>query len=124
MKPWNLVCTGLVMTAALASDALAQGLPAITPPPGLAIAPQPPPVNAPAPPAALPPNIWDQLMPRADQKAACKAKICNSRIGQLFNNMLTPIGAFSGGILGPCCPTINAADLAKPPDSTKARRPS
>ncbi len=119
MKPWNLVCTGLVMTAALASDALAQGLPAITPPPGLAIAPQPPPVNAPAPPAALPPNIWDQLMPRADQKAACKAKICNSRIGQLFNNMLTPIGAFSGGILGPCCPTINAADLAKPPDSAE-----
>ena len=119
MKPWKLYCMGLAPLALLASTAMGQGLPAITPPPGLAIAPQPPPVNAPVPPTALPPNIWDQITPRADQCAACKAKICNSRIGQLFNNMLTPIGAMSGGLLGPCCPTINAADLAKPPDSAE-----
>ena len=54
-----------------------------------------PAVNAPAPPAALPPNIWDQITPRADQCAACKAKICNSRIGQLLNNMLAPVGAMT-----------------------------
>ncbi len=119
MKQWKLYCLGLAPLALLASTAMGQGLPAITPPPGLAIAPQPAPVNAPAPPAALPPNIWDQITPRADQCAACKAKICNSRIGQLLNNMLAPVGAMSGGLLGPCCPTINAADLAKPPDSAE-----
>ena len=83
------------------------------------IAPQPPPVNAPVPPAALPPNIWDKLCPRADQCAACRAKICNCKLGQLFNNMLQPAGALTGGIVGPFCPSINAADLAKPPDSAE-----
>src|SRR5262249_51258315 len=38
---------------------------------------------------------------------------------QLFNNMLQPAGALSGGIVGPFCPIINAGDLAKPPDSAE-----
>ena len=117
MKSWKMYCTGLVLAAGLAPNAMAQGLPAITPPANLA--PVNPPVNAPAPPAAAPPNIWDKLCPRADQKAACKAKICNSPIGQLLNNMLSPAGAMTGGIIGPFCPTISAADLAKPPDSAE-----
>ncbi len=117
MKSWKLYCAALAPLALAAPAAWAQGLPAITPPANLA--PVNPPVNAPAAPAAQPPNIWDMLCPRADQKAACKAKICNCPLGQLFNNMLAPAGAMTGGILGPCCPTINAADLAKPPDSAE-----
>ena len=63
MKSWKMYCTGLVLAAGLAPAALAQGLPAITPPANGHRAGEPPPVNAPAPPAAQPPNIWDKLCP-------------------------------------------------------------
>jgi hypothetical protein len=59
------------------------------------------------------------LLPSAAQKQACKEKICASQIGQLLNNSLAPIGAFSGGLIGPCCPPFTQADLKKPADSAE-----
>jgi hypothetical protein len=50
-----------------------------------------------------------QLM---DAKANCKKKICDSPFGTFLNNAMLPVSAFSGGMLGPCCPTIpTQADL-------------
>jgi hypothetical protein len=37
----------------------------------------------------------------------------------MLNNGLKPVGAFSGGIVGTCCPSLIVADLAKPPDSAE-----
>jgi hypothetical protein len=68
---------------------------------------------------AAPSNIWSFLCPTADQKAACKAKICNSQIGQLMNNSLLPVGALTGGLIGPFCPPVSPADLALPPTSAE-----
>ncbi|HVS37879.1 MAG TPA: HEAT repeat domain-containing protein [Gemmataceae bacterium] len=114
MKSWKLYCSGLALAAGLAPAAWAQALPgAPTAPPAVA------PAAAPAAPAAPQGNIWTKLCPTPEQKAACKAKICASPLGQLLNNMLMPAGAMTGGIIGPCCPLINPADLAKPPDSVQ-----
>jgi hypothetical protein len=86
--------------------------------------PAPPPLVAPpaAPAAAPQQNLWSFLLPNQAQKAGwqqCKEKICATQAGQLFNNTLLPIGAFTGGLLGPCCPLFNQADLLKPADSAE-----
>lgn len=84
--------------------------------------------GAAAAPAAAPPrNIWSFFMMTPEQKlqhqqnsAICRAKFCSSSIGQFVNNMLLPVGAVSGGLLGPVCPgplAANPADLKKPPTS-------
>ena len=52
-------------------------------------------------------------------KAACKERFCRSPLGNLVNNMLKPVGAFSGGMVGSCCPPALPSDLAKPPDSAE-----
>lgn len=66
-------------------------------------------------------NIWSFFMKTPQQKAQCKAHFCSSRIGQLFNNMMVPFGAATGGLLGPICPpnAINPADLDKPSTSAE-----
>jgi hypothetical protein len=58
-------------------------------------------------------------LPTDAQKTACKEKICASQIGQLLNNGLSPLGAFTGGLLGPCCPLYKQSDLLKPSDSAE-----
>jgi hypothetical protein len=58
-------------------------------------------------------------MPTMDQKTACKEHICSTQFGQLINNSLLPVGAFTGGLLGPCCPPYTQADLKKPSDSAE-----
>src|SRR5439155_18956912 len=73
---------------------------------------------APAP-APAPATLWSFLGISKDQMAACKAKLCQTPLGGLLNNMLKPVSAMSGGLVGPCCPTINVADLAKPADSAE-----
>src|SRR5262249_38136170 len=103
MTKWTICGTGLALFACGALHAWAQppipgGAPAV-PPAG------PAPLVAPAAPAApaAPNNLWSWLFPNAQQRAnlvKCKEKICASQIGQLFNNSLAPIGAFSGGLLG------------------------
>ncbi len=118
MKSWKMYCTGLGAGGRL-SNAMGQGLPAITPPPGLASRRCRRLSTHRSRRRPCRPTSGTSSCPRADQKAACKAKICNSPIGQLLNNMLSPAGAMTGGIIGPFCPTISAADLAKPPDSAE-----
>ncbi|HMF15534.1 MAG TPA: HEAT repeat domain-containing protein [Gemmataceae bacterium] len=119
MTKWTICGTGLALFASGALHAWAQPpIPAAPPVPG------PPPLVAPAAPAApaAPNNLWSFLMPNAQQKAnlvKCKEKICAMPIGQMFNNSLAPIGAFSGGLLGPCCPTYRQDDLLKPTDSAE-----
>ena len=76
-----------------------------------------------AAPAAAPKNIWSFFCKTPEQKAQCKAQFCSSSIGQFINNLLLPASAFTGGLIGPCCPnpatTPNAADLAKPATSAQ-----
>jgi hypothetical protein len=71
-------------------------------------------------PAAPPMTIWERLGLGKAQLAACKETFCNSALGQLFNNSLRGPGAFTGGILGPCCPTgPSLEDLKRSPDSAQ-----
>src|SRR5215471_12103291 len=101
MTKWTMCGTGLALLIGGATRLLAQ----IPGAPAAPAAPAVPPLAAPAvaPPAA-PGNLWSYLLPTDAQKTACKEKICASQIGQLLNNGLSPIGAFTGGLLGPCCP--------------------
>jgi hypothetical protein len=54
-----------------------------------------------------------------DQKTRCKEHICSTQIGQLMNNSLLPFGAFTGGLLGPCCPLYRQDELRMPADSAE-----
>jgi hypothetical protein len=38
--------------------------------------------------------------------AACRAQICGSPIGQIFNSMLIPVSGFTGGVVSGFCPTV------------------
>ena len=74
--------------------------------------------------AAPPKNIWSFVMKTPEQKAQFKAHFCRSRAGMFINNLLVPVGAATGGLLGPICPPPNAAggpqnaeDLKKPASS-------
>jgi hypothetical protein len=44
--------------------------------------------------------------------AACKAKLCQSQIGTMFNNGLKPVSMFAGGLVPSLCPPANASALA------------
>jgi hypothetical protein len=118
-KKWKICCGGVVLAAGLASRAGAQA----PPPPVVAAVPAAPVAAVPgapvAAPAAAPNNIWTFLCLSPEQKLACKIRFCNSALGQMLNNGLQPVGAFSGGIIGPCCPSYTALDLAKPADSAE-----
>src|SRR5262249_23228318 len=90
--------------------------------PGAAAPAVAPAVAAPAAAGAAPRNLWTFLCPTPEQKANCRACICNTGLGQLFSNSLKPAAAFTGGILGPLCPGLNdplKADLLKPADSAE-----
>jgi hypothetical protein len=74
----------------------------------------------PAAPAAPQQNLWSFFCLTPDQKASCEAtkqKFCQSQFGQLIQNSMLPVGAFTGGLVPQCCPGpggVNVADLAKP----------
>ena len=112
MKRWKICCGSLALLAGLSSAAQAQ-LPAGPAAAGPAVGG----ITAPAAAPAAPSNLWSFICPTPDQKAACKAKICNSAIGQMLNNGLTPLSTMSGGLVPMCCPAVNPADLLKPADS-------
>ena len=109
---------GLAAGACLASPAWSQV-------PGLPGAAGAAPLGAPAAAAAsvaAPPQstLWSFLGVSKPQLAACKDKLCQSQLGVLLGNGLTPITALSGGIIPPLCPgTPSAADLAKDPGSAE-----
>jgi hypothetical protein len=48
-----------------------------------------------------------------------KEQLCKTPLGQMMNNMLRPLGAMTGGLLGPCCPEVSLLDLKKPADSAE-----
>src|SRR5262245_15393523 len=119
---WKLYCAGLVLLTGLGGVAQAQ-VPGAPPPPPAALPGAPPPVVPGAPPAAPAAagagNLWSFLCPTPEQKAAKKEKFCRSTIGRVFNQMLLPASAFTGGLVGGCCPAALPSDLMKPPDSAE-----
>lgn len=112
MRNWIKWTAGLALAAGLAPNVWGQAgfPPAPTPPP-------PPPGAAGAAGGAQ--NIWSMLCMTPEQKQKCKDKLCKSQLGQLMNNGLKPIGALTGGILGPLCPPALFEDLLKPADSAE-----
>jgi hypothetical protein len=106
MKTWKAVCTGLVTLAGLTSQLPAQpAVPAAAGPPDLA-----------SPPSGVAPGGLAQFLGiTKDQKEALKRKCCKTPFGQMINNSMAPMRAFTGGILGGFCPQgPSLADLAKP----------
>src|SRR5262249_20157202 len=122
MTMWKTCGAGLVLLVGGASCLWAQipGVPAGAP----AAPPAPPPLAPPAAvaPTAPPRNLFSFFMLTPDQKAACaahKEKFCASQFGQLLNNSMAPLGAFTGGLLGSCCPPFKQTDLLKPAESAE-----
>lgn len=65
-------------------------------------------------PAAPTKNLWSFLCLSPEQRAACKAKFCNSALGKMISNAGKPLSMMTGGMLGGCCPTSPTPDeLAK-----------
>ncbi len=108
-KMWKRWVAGLAVMAGTASGALAQA--PVAPAPAVGVG------GAPVAAAPAPANLFSFLCPTPEQKAACKQKICNSALGQMLNNSLKPVSAMTGGVIPTFCPTISAADLAKPADT-------
>ena len=111
---WGL---GLFLAGGVASVATAQVpvVPGAVAPAPVAVVPMAAaPVAAPAP-----RNIWSFFCLTPEQSAACKAKFCNSGIGQLLSNSLQPVGALTGGVIGNCCPNpaTDPSNMNQPPDS-------
>src|SRR5262245_25180581 len=109
---FTFLCWGA--TSALAQVPAVPGVPGGAP---AAVAPVAPVAPVAAPVAAPTNNLWSFLCPTPEQKAACKAKICNSGLGQLLNNSLKPASTLTGGVVPTLCPTVNPADLLAAPDS-------
>ncbi|MGF1581035.1 MAG: HEAT repeat domain-containing protein [Gemmataceae bacterium] len=62
-------------------------------------------------------NIWSFLSRTPAQREAKRARFCNSLCGQVFGSVLTPVNAFTGGLIeGPCAAPL-LEDLAQPGDS-------
>ncbi len=118
MKRWKKYAAGLLLTTGLSSQVHAQ-IPAVPAAPAAAAPAAAVAAPAAAPAAAPSQNIWSFLCPSPDQKAACKAALCNSVLGQMLNNGLGPISTFSGGLVPSCCPAVTAADLAMPADTAQ-----
>src|SRR5262249_37506382 len=66
--------------------------------------------------AAAPRNLWSFILRTPEQKqqcrqdlAKCKARFCNSKIGQMANGLLLQASPLTAGILGPVCPLPSAA---------------
>jgi hypothetical protein len=99
----------VTMVAVGQAQPIAPPVPAVPAVPAVPVAP----VAAPAQPA----NLWTWLCPPQELRDRCKARICNSFLFQMFGSMLSPVRIFTGGMMKPCCPSVNPADLLMPPDS-------
>ena len=64
-------------------------------------------------------NIFSFFCPTADQLASCKAKLCSCAPLQLFGQMLAPVSALTGGLVGTGCSGPSAAALAQPATSAQ-----
>src|SRR4051794_6098939 len=116
MKTRKKCWLGLALAAGLARPGWGQGGPAApaAAAPGPAVATGPPVPGA--VPAPLPGGMLGNMIAACNY---CKAKFCASTMGQLVSNSMRPVGVFSGGLFGNCCPpdAVTAAELALPPDS-------
>src|SRR5262249_38904487 len=104
MKAWHKLCMGLVACAGFTTSGCAQapvagGAAAAAPAGGAAAA---------APAAAAPPapQGFDFIRKCQEQKDICLRKFCATPLGQMFNSMMAPATAFSGGLIYSCCPTV------------------
>ncbi len=65
-------------------------------------------------------TLWQFLGCTPEAKARCKECLCRTPLGQMLNNMITgPMGAMTGGMIPPLCPTVptnkQLQDLANDP---------
>jgi hypothetical protein len=51
-------------------------------------------------------TLWDFLGCSWENKRRCLEWFCQCPLGGLVNNMLRPMSAFTGGMIGPICPTV------------------
>ncbi len=110
-RQWKTWTAGLVAGLMLSPALRAQ-------PPAIPAAPAAPAAAAALPAPAAPQNLWSFLCLSPEQKAACKAKFCNSALGKLVSSMTGPLQLYSGGLIGNFCPTTpTKEDLAQPADS-------
>src|SRR3954451_14233658 len=109
---------GVAAIAGLAPQLRAQvpALPDAIPPAPAAAAVAPlaaAPVAPVAAPVAAPRTIFNFFGISKANCAACKARLCQSQIGQLLNNATGALGGLSGGLIPPFCPPVpTAADVA------------
>ncbi|MBL8800308.1 MAG: hypothetical protein JNM56_40890 [Planctomycetia bacterium] len=104
MKVWPYVGTGLL--ALLGVTPVAAQVPGV---PAGAAAPA---VATPAAAAgvAATPRGFEFIRKCQEQKELCKRKLCESTLGQLLNNSMKPMTAFTGGLIPPCCPTTPSVE--------------
>jgi hypothetical protein len=111
MGNWKSFLVSLAIGLGLAQGAWAQIVPPVGAAPGAPGLPQ----DVPAP---KPTGKIGNLITTCEY---CRAKLCNSTLGQLLNNSLKPVGVFSGGLVPSLCPpnNVNPADMLKPADSVE-----
>lgn len=126
-KSWLSGMLGVAMTA---SAVQAQAPPAL--PPGLgagapsssavgaaasALGGGATPAVATATSVSQPTTLWGFLGLSKSNLAACKAKLCQSQLGMMVNNLATgPVAGVSGGFIPPLCPAVpNPAAIAAMP---------
>ncbi|HMP01494.1 MAG TPA: hypothetical protein PKC45_03230 [Gemmatales bacterium] len=113
MKPWMRCAVSLVVLMGLVAHLQAQ-LPGMGGGPAAAPAAAAGATQAVGQAAGSTRTLWDFLGCGPEAKERCLRRFCECPLGGLFNNMLLPMGAFTGGMLGPICPTMpSAADLAR-----------
>jgi len=117
MRTWTKYCAGLALLAGLTPVVRAQAPGAGAAAPAAGGAPAAAAGATGAAPAGAQ-TIWAKLGLSCDQIKACKARFCASPLGGLAQGMMKPVNMFSGGMFQ-CCPAVNPADLAKPPDNAE-----
>lgn len=107
MKSWKLCVGSVVGLLGITASAQAQlpGAAAAAPPGAAAAAPA-----AVSQAAGGTRTLWDFLGCGPEAKQRCLQRFCECPLGGLVNNMLRPMAAFSGGIIGPICPNVPSED--------------
>ncbi len=102
------------------ASSLSAQVPVAPPPPAAPVG-----IAVPAAPVGPQSRLGKLFADMAAHHEACRERLCNSAFGQLLNNTMKPMSAFSGGVIPSLCPpTPSAEDLAKPstgPDGAAAQ---
>src|SRR5262249_18765316 len=89
MKTWQMAAAALLLVGPL-TGLLAARVPAPPAAPGAV---------APAPAAPPVPTVWNKLGITKQGCADCRARCCQSPLGQLLNNMTKPLSFATGGLM-------------------------